>query len=377
MTGLGFRASPGGARRWTLALVLVAEFGLLLFVGELIATLFLPPGPRFSQPQKLAEPHSQRIYDAKRNQRAFTLDKPFITNSLGFRDEREVPADKAGEFRVLSLGDSIAEGLGAAVEDTYARRLEALLAARYGRVRVINAAVGSYSTWQEVDLLKEKGLGIQPDVVVIAFFWNDLYVRPIHVVPLARAQSDEDKDPSLRYIRLLKRSRLFCYLRERLEIVRFRLWPTFDWSHQEMIYEGRTSPYLEQAWTEVRVSLAEFVALADRNGFVPILVIFPLPGQVHQPRAPRHMQRRLETIATELGLSTLDLLPTMQKAFVEKPDLFIPWDNVHLSGRGHEVVARALERELVERNVAGFDRSVRTAAAGKHGTHGDRHVGSH
>src|SRR5205807_8992996 len=141
--------------------------------------------------------HPRRIYDHIPNQHAFTIDKPFVTNAMGFRDDREVPVEKDGEFRIFSLGDSMAVGLGVSVEETYVRQLENSIAHRLSRVRVINAAVGSYSTWQEVDLLKEKGIQLQPDIVMLAFYWNDLYIKPDPIVPLPQNLSAEQHDAAL------------------------------------------------------------------------------------------------------------------------------------------------------------------------------------
>ena len=50
---------------------------------------------------------------------------PITTNSHGFRDELEFdPTPPAGEFRILSMGDSIAFGLTLDSSDTYAKVLE-------------------------------------------------------------------------------------------------------------------------------------------------------------------------------------------------------------------------------------------------------------
>jgi len=102
--------------------LLFVEFVLLFVIGEAIAWLLLPPGFRVIHPQMLVESNARRIYDHIPNQHAFTIDQPFVTNSMGFRDHREVPLNKAGEFRLLSLGDSMAVGLGVSVGDTYANQ---------------------------------------------------------------------------------------------------------------------------------------------------------------------------------------------------------------------------------------------------------------
>jgi lysophospholipase L1-like esterase len=330
-----------------LGAILLLEFIGVFIVGEAIARWYLPSGPRFIHPQILVQPNSRRIYEHIPNQYAFTIDKPFVTNTMGFRDDREVPANKNGEFRIFSLGDSVAVGLGVSVEHTYVRQLEKLLDHHQKRVRVINAAVASYSTWQEVDLLKEKGIQFQPDIVLLAFYWNDLYIKPVPIVPLPKNLSGDQQDAALKYLRLLKRSALLLFLRERTQILLLKISPTFDWTHQEMIYEGASSPYLEQAYTEVGTSLEEFGSLAREHAFVPILIILPIPGQVRHLDAPKYMQERIGEMAKKAGLHTLDVLPSLQRAYAANPDLFIPWDNTHFSPRGHQVMAETLQQYLL------------------------------
>jgi len=350
-----FRSSRRKNGVFKMSALLLVEFVLLFVIGEAIARLFLPPGLRVIHPQMLVESNARRIYDHRPNQHAFTIDQPFVTNSMGFRDHREVPLNKVGEFRLLSLGDSMAVGLGVSVGDTYVNQLEILLGRRSDSVRVMNGAVGGYSIWQEIDLLREKGLHVQPDIVLVAFYWNDLYIRPNPVIPFPPSQSgellDADGNANSKYLRAFKRSTLLLFLRERLNILRYKISPTFDWVHQEMIFEGRSSPYLAKAYRDVADSLEEFKALADTHGFVPIVVILPLSAQVTRLDVPIHMQQRISSIARKLGLRTLDVLEPLQQAYATGSDLFIPWDNVHYSPHGHRVVAEAIEQYLLQEGL--------------------------
>jgi len=102
--------------------LLFVEFVLLFVIGEAIARLFLPPGLRVIHPQMLIDCKSTLIRYVVIDPSCIRFDQPFVTNSMGLRDHREVPLDKAGEFRLLSLGDSMAVGLGVSVGDTYANQ---------------------------------------------------------------------------------------------------------------------------------------------------------------------------------------------------------------------------------------------------------------
>jgi hypothetical protein len=108
---------------------------------------------------------------------------PVHVNSLELRDNREYPlAKRPNTFRILVLGDSVTFGHGSVYEHTYPYLLEQRLKAWRPATdwQVWNAAVPGYNTSQELAQLLEVGDGWQPDLVVIGFFWNDLYDnRPI------------------------------------------------------------------------------------------------------------------------------------------------------------------------------------------------------
>jgi lysophospholipase L1-like esterase len=98
------------------------------------------------------------------------------TNSQGIVGP-EVPATRApGEFRIVVLGDSYTVGGQVPYDQTFPAVLERdLHQAGYTNVRVINAGVGGYTTYNESGLLRENLTWMQPDLVIVAsFLGNDV-----------------------------------------------------------------------------------------------------------------------------------------------------------------------------------------------------------
>ena len=98
------------------------------------------------------------------------------TNSRGIVGP-DIPASKpAGEFRIVVLGDSYTVGGQVPYEQTFPAVLQQRLrTAGYPSVRVINAGVGGYTTFNEGGLLRENLDWLQPDLVVVAaFMGNDV-----------------------------------------------------------------------------------------------------------------------------------------------------------------------------------------------------------
>ena len=95
-----------------------------------------------------------------------------VINSHGQRDIERDLAKPPGTKRILVLGDSVVQGNGIReLDNTISRRLELLLQ-NHG-VEVLNFGVSGYCTRSEVELLKEKGLRYDPDLVILLFVSND------------------------------------------------------------------------------------------------------------------------------------------------------------------------------------------------------------
>ena len=99
-------------------------------------------------------------------------------NSLGLRGGKLQPKTK-DEVRIMFVGDSSVYGFGVRTEDTFiALTADLLQSSLKKKVVAVNAAMG-HSSAQSLALLKAVGRDIQPDYVVVANIWSDMYsVRP-------------------------------------------------------------------------------------------------------------------------------------------------------------------------------------------------------
>ena len=97
------------------------------------------------------------------NERAFKA--TVTTNSLGFRS-KEVD----GRPLVAVLGDSITFGYGVEDDETLPVRLEE----RMPQYQFLNTAVPGYQLEQQVAAYEETVRDLEPDAVMLVFFWNDL-----------------------------------------------------------------------------------------------------------------------------------------------------------------------------------------------------------
>lgn len=144
------------------------------------------------------------IYGLKPGARGTFVGSPLEINSRGWNDEELRDASGDRTVRVLGLGDSMMFGWGVDRTQTYMALLEREIRERTGdewSVEFINTAVPGYAATQEVATYESLVDEIDPDVVLIHYVWNDLwlagfifrpgflltpYVFTLHPVALAR-----------------------------------------------------------------------------------------------------------------------------------------------------------------------------------------------
>ena len=99
-------------------------------------------------------------YEPVPNQSVQRLRKRTTINNLGTRGPNTTPQPPSGTIRILSLGDSVANG-GTQIDDeeSYPLRLQAMLKGRFGarRVEVLNAAAGGWAVPNEARWLAAHG----------------------------------------------------------------------------------------------------------------------------------------------------------------------------------------------------------------------------
>ena len=101
-------------------------------------------------------------------------------NALGFRGEEIEVAKPAGVFRIACLGGSTTYDVE--IEDwrrSFPAQLETVLREERGHpeVRVVNAGVGGYNSWETLVNLELRVLQLAPDLVILYDNANDAHAR--------------------------------------------------------------------------------------------------------------------------------------------------------------------------------------------------------
>ncbi len=282
------------------------------------------------------------------------------TNSIGYRN-REVRS-KRGK-RILFLGDSITFGDYLEEDETFVRRVEESARRRGRDWETINAGVGAVSLENELAILLETGLALDPDVVVLDFYLNDFLESPgVFVSPIP--------DPFARSVLLRHVAQLVASPREGSARARraerhaeLEQWlADFDQAWPARRGDYRRDPgafnalirrnfrdwggaWSDHAWAKMEPIFAEFARLSRVHDFELYVLVFPVREQVEAAFVHDHPQQRALAIGREYGVEVLDLLPEFRRAHRNLAEALI-YDQCHHTPRGAEVAASAVERFL-------------------------------
>lgn len=310
---------------------------------------------------------------------------PIHTNSLGYRGPEFTVNKKPGTKRILVLGDSFTLGLGVEDNETYPYKMQQILREKgYGNAEVINAGYADgYSPDSYYVYLKNRGMQLRPDIIILSFFtyddiadltetvWEktDISGLPEKIVSCCRLWGNGyliNKNLPVKYrIPILRNSQLFQFSFDTFNS-RFKIFadtsidpPKRDRKKGcEMNPDCFKNYYAEDG--KVRQLLKSIKKLADENHSKLLTVLIPIQYQVYPETAngfwnavpldtsqPDFMQKHMSEFFISQKMDYLDLLPVLSEN-KSRGYLFTPTD-VHLNDLGNTVAAEAIDDFLINR----------------------------
>ncbi|MFB0534945.1 MAG: SGNH/GDSL hydrolase family protein [Anaerolineae bacterium] len=298
-------------------------------------------------------------------------------NSKGLRDDEVSYQKPPEEYRVLALGDSFTVELEVEKEQVWTEILEELLSTE-GAAQVINAGTRGYGSDQEYLFLREEGLKYSPDLVLVAFFVNDVlsnrldhqegrkYAKPcfvlrdgqLHLTNVPPPQPPANPLKSLG--RLLERSYIYRSAREVLETSSPGELPAYC-----QVYQTDHMPEWEEAWKVTEAILVEMQRLAESADAQLFVCYLPEQNQVSDSQwnqmalrsgeASSYDRERPNYLLGELcarhGIPYLDLTPAFRQHIAAGgPYPYFPV-NAHLNAEGNRLAAQLIYEYLVEQGL--------------------------
>ena len=269
-------------------------------------------------------------------------------NSLGLRGD-EIDPDRC--WTILALGDSFT------FEGGFVTKLQDQLNQRFGAgVEVVNAGYGGATIDREAVVFEKQGVAVQPDVVILQFFPNDIEALL------------EGKQPERVYEQfefpfkpLLRQTATYQLLfRLRLTASRRNAGSAYEDTERGVPYfHFRTDQFygeplparLQQAWERYFEHLGTLIERIRQEGMQLMMLVIPDEYQFSRPNLNPLPQQLISRFVARWHVPVVDVLSAFQSAETEALTLYRdPESDGHLTPRGDSVVASALFDALTEQN---------------------------
>jgi len=274
-------------------------------------------------------------------------------NSLGFRDD-EIPETKGVEdLRILVLGDSITCGHYLQAEEVFVERIEEYLKTSTGNpgIEVVNSGAPDIGLKEEIDILEEKGLSIEPDIVILAFYLNDSrppwgFIGEVGTYGFLRrhsilARTGYNNLILRNWVKNEGKSRFgwldavdnLDWRQDREAFLDLAQLAEYDWG----------AAWKEESWAIIRREFERLKAHQDKHGFKVVVVAFPVAFQVYAEITVDGPQRVLQGQAADFGFYYFDLLPVLRTGNYTR--LF--YDQCHPVPEANDAIGRAIAHFLM------------------------------
>ena len=325
-----------------LLLVTLVIFSLL---AELILRSVLPPLIVWKFPQESYRFDNQTGHWLEPDQHAYTHSAIVETNSEGLRDQDYSANAPEGVIRILAIGDSQTFGNGIELEETWPKQLETVLNKTADKqYEVINAGLAASDTWQHEIILERLLPKYNPDVVVLAFYVNDVVKK---FTPSPKMKQNREAGQS-RLVYTLKKSALLMSLRTAYGAIKNMVSPAKGFLVQQALLKGEDSPVLKERWQQVNDSIASMKRMSDAHKARFIIISLPRRDQIDGRTPWSGYYGKLAAIAEQHQVPIYSMLEPLQSAYSEHgKKLFIPWDG-HNTAIANRAIAESVGKQLIK-----------------------------
>lgn len=253
----------------------------------------------------------------KKNKTAILENVEIKLNSLGMRSE-ELNSDKE---KILFIGSSISLGWGVDKDSSYVGIFENEINKENLNYQVLNGSVGNYNTYRYVENFFKNQKTVDPDIIVVNYFINDVETLPMG--------SDNW---------LLKNSALAASL----SIAYKKMTSNRDGSlidYYNRLYESENRGFLM-----MKDSLKKLAKYSEENDTKIYFVIIPdIHFLENYPFIPIH--KKMKNIAENFNFEVIDFYGPLNGILFENLEI-IPGDS-HPNAYGHRLMGRKLSDVII------------------------------
>lgn len=273
----------------------------------------------------------------------------YVINGYGFRGVQPVLDKPDSIKRIIVLGDSFAEGMGAPSDSAWPIQLETLLLNRNLGIEVINAGIAGSDPFFEFILLEHKLLSLNPDYVILSVNSTDLDdvifrggMERFHKDGTTHYRKGPWYEPLYKYSFCV---RLYCRLVLNQPLVGI------------FLSEKQYQEEMEFASNELSKLISEKVSWLENKGIDVFIILHPVPLAAANPNAevsyhPKPFMRALNDSLLANHIPVINLDDEFESLFAEQPvSDFAHMNDGHYNSEGYAFFATSVLDKIDEQNL--------------------------
>lgn len=274
---------------------------------------------------------------------------PFRINNMGFRQYWPTSYEKGkGIFRILFLGDSHTQGMEVDQRKIFTHLLNGK-ECRGKKIETINAGISGSGTSEQLVFLEYEGYRYKPDVVVLAFYLNDLdnNVTGFHRINAeGNVELRTKTHPATTGVRLLERHNnisVLAWLSQ--NSYAYSIIMNSAWSLGSKLVYGKLKRNFVQKTADKDKSITNRKIILTRRLIERIYSISQsIKSELHILDLPAFSKKGIVSSVSVLGNSFIQkystTIVTIGPPFT--PNLFVVHGHKHINERAHQIAAEKL-----------------------------------
>jgi hypothetical protein len=262
------------------------------------------------------------------NSSAYLMGVEIKLNSMGHRSAELKKIKPKGEKRIYILGSSMALAWGVKEEDGFVKQLEDKLNKEVGpktefTYKTINAGIGNYNTYYQVELFKKQVDLVKPDIAVLQYFINDAEPNPKGTNNF-----------------LIRHSLFSGYMYQNFFSTSLNT-QTLSHYYASLYKKGSSS------WEKTMKSLQDFKLLCDERGIDCIGMLIPDLHNLSSDGPYPPIYEKVVKTFDHLGIPMVNSFSAVSSAFAHNPiKARVAFDDPHPNAAVHRILVEELFLKL-------------------------------
>ncbi|MFC1497926.1 hypothetical protein ACFLS1_05570 [Verrucomicrobiota bacterium] len=367
------------------------SFLVLFLIAEIIIRKYFPTIPEGGHHKIFVQHHPVLGWSKKPDFAGKHVTSEYsITeqiNSRGIRGPEYSYTKKTNERRIIILGDSFAEGYTVQFQDLFSEVLKKELNSTSSNItyETINMGTAGYSTDQELLCFTEEGKRYSPDITVILFYYNDVWLnnqtkywrgqKPVFryregklIAENIPAPPPEINTWSKIQGWIYEKFYVFRFIHDRSASIRKGVPENSDRHASNIpltvtVLKKETNEKANEAWRITEGLLELFAKETDNAGSKLLVVYVPMREAIHSEDWRKTLKtynikeenwdvnlplERVETICRNKNIPFCDLTqPFKEKALNSQTRLYYKIDR-HWNKEGHALTGKVIAKKILQ-----------------------------